>query len=633
MEEKFSRLAPYATTKNVLLMNGEDHLFPEELLGDYIEKAKDPRLLHSNLEIFLEEIRKNREYLKKIRGEMRDCRRSPILSGVLSTRMYLKIRNHKCETLLEKFVEPISVIAHLHGMPYPKHLIQQAWKYLLQNQTHDGICGTSVDEVHREMLTRYAWVEEISDYVIRKAIAFIFGEETGDEREYMVFNPLNWKIKERIEIPVSGTSALQPVAEDGEDIPYDIIDNHIIFVDSLPPVGYRIYHLKKGAKPRVSKTNEKTIENEYLKVTANENGTVEIKDKRTGIKYESLNLLVDEGDAGDEYNFSPPEENERITSHSQKAMIKVLRGNVVSRIYVKFNLLLPEGLSRDRRRRKRRMVRCPVKIIYSLYRSIPRLDIKISVMNRAKDHRLRALFPTGIKVNKVTAASHFGVIERSVENGRWDDSWIEVPQPTKPHKGWVDLSDDFSGLTFATKGLSEYETTPKGDIYITLLRSVGWLSRNDLKTRKVRAGPEIETPEAQCLGTHEFEYSIIPHPGGWENGYMLANQFINFSHIFPVATQKNASEDFSLLSLTPPLTLSSIKRSEDNKGVIIRFYNPTDKEINGELIFSIPLRDISVVNLREKEINENDVEILRKEKRVITIAVKPYKIITLKLIV
>ncbi len=634
VEGKFSRLARYATTQNVLLMNGEDHLFPEELLGDYIEMAKDPRLMHSNLEIFVKEIRKNRANLKKLSGELRDCRRSPILSGVLSSRMYLKIRNHRYEALLEKYVEPLSVIAYLQGMLYPAHLIRQAWKYLLQNQTHDGICGTSVDEVHREMLTRYAWIEEISDYVIKKAIAFIFGEEKGNKREYMVFNPLNWEVKERIEIPVSGNLKLHPLTEKDDEIPSDVVDGHLIFVDSFPPLGYRVYRLeeeKNSSNVPPSEAGEGSIENEYLKITVKGNGSVDMEDKRTGKRYKGLNLLVDEGDAGDEYNFSPPEEDYVVTSSAQRAKIRILRGNVISRIYVDFDLPLPESLTADRKRRKRRRIRCPVKIVYSLYRGIPRLDVKVTIINKAKDHRLRVLFPTGIKVEKVVAASHFGVIDRKVDVERWDDSWIEVPQPTKPHKGWIDLSDGSSGFMIATKGLPEYEATGDGNLYITLLRSVGWLSRSDLRTRKIRAGPEIETPEAQCIGRHEFEYSLIPHKGNWENAYALANQFIYSPQAFPIASEKNIPKEFSLLSLNPPLILSALKKSEKDENIIVRFYNPTDREITGEMVLSFPIANVSVVNLREREVQDPGIRILSKERERIKLVVKPYKIVTLKL--
>ena len=123
VQEKAERLKPYATTKNILLMNGEDHLFPEEKLPEYMKEYQrehpEDSLIHSNLEIFVDEIRKVKHLLNRFTGELRDCRRAPILSGVLSTRMYLKQENHRCEVILEKFVEPLTTCL-LYTSPSPR---------------------------------------------------------------------------------------------------------------------------------------------------------------------------------------------------------------------------------------------------------------------------------------------------------------------------------------------------------------------------------------------------------------------------------------------------------------------------------------------------------------------------------
>ncbi|GAG69611.1 unnamed protein product, partial [marine sediment metagenome] len=49
--------------------------------------------------------------------------------------------------------------------------------------------------------------------------------------------------------------------------------------------------------------------------------------------------------------------------------------------------------------------------------------------------------------------------------------------------------------------MPEYEIIPDNNtIALTLVRSVGWLSRGDLEYKKGNAGPSFATPEAQCLG-------------------------------------------------------------------------------------------------------------------------------------
>ncbi|MEN8196999.1 MAG: acyl-CoA dehydrogenase family protein, partial [Pseudomonadota bacterium] len=67
-------------------------------------------------------------------------------------------------------------------------------------------------------------------------------------------------------------------------------------------------------------------------------------------------------------------------------------------------------------------------------------------------------------------------------------------------------------------GLNEIAPITAADasvgLAVTLLRAVGWLSRDDLPTRNHKAaGPMIPTPEAQCIGVHKFQLGILPFTG------------------------------------------------------------------------------------------------------------------------
>ena len=63
-------------------------------------------------------------------------------------------------------------------------------------------------------------------------------------------------------------------------------------------------------------------------------------------------------------------------------------------------------------------------------------------------------------------------------------------------------------------GPFEYELLPDA-IAVTLLRCVGWLSRDDLKRRPGHAGPGISTPGAQLLGDHSFDFGVAGEVAGW----------------------------------------------------------------------------------------------------------------------
>ena len=74
-----------------------------------------------------------------------------------------------------------------------------------------------------------------------------------------------------------------------------------------------------------------------------------------------------------------------------------------------------------------------------------------------------------------------------------------------------------------------------------------------------------------------------------------------------------------------------MKKAENSGELVIRFYNPTERKIEGKLSCTFPVEEIRTANLREKESSIEGVEIIERREREITLQVAPYKIVTLKL--
>ena len=73
----------------------------------------------------------------------------------------------------------------------------------------------------------------------------------------------------------------------------------------------------------------------------------------------------------------------------------------------------------------------------------------------------------------------------------------EVPLPTFPARGLVAAG----GIVVLLDHVMEYELVDDGrELALTLLRSVGLISRNVHPYREIPAGPELAVPEAQCHG-------------------------------------------------------------------------------------------------------------------------------------
>ncbi|GAA3136077.1 hypothetical protein [Nonomuraea salmonea] len=63
--------------------------------------------------------------------------------------------------------------------------------------------------------------------------------------------------------------------------------------------------------------------------------------------------------------------------------------------------------------------------------------------------------------------------------------------------------------------VTEYEVNDD-ELALTLLRSVGYLSRNRNSLRPEPAGPQLPTPAAQSRGLRTVNLALMPYLGSWE---------------------------------------------------------------------------------------------------------------------
>ncbi|MHA2042898.1 MAG: hypothetical protein ACW975_13660 [Candidatus Thorarchaeota archaeon] len=139
--------------------------------------------------MFIDRIKQKQDTLKRFRGEFRRSKYENLLSGVYSTRVYLKQMNEYVQRLLERSVEPWCSVAYALGSAYPRDQITMAWKYLLRNHPHDDICGCSIDEVHDDMVQRFRWVDEIAGSILEEAYEAIAKVHETESTGIVVANP------------------------------------------------------------------------------------------------------------------------------------------------------------------------------------------------------------------------------------------------------------------------------------------------------------------------------------------------------------------------------------------------------------------------------------------------------------
>jgi len=719
MKRVISYFEKYTATPFVLLNSGSDHheARPEipTIVKQWNENYPEKFMEQNDVEYFVSKVLDSHPKLKSFQGELRGGKHAHLLSGVLSARMWIKQRNTSIEYLYEKYTEPFATITWVlddyNEFRYPQGYILTGLKWLIKNHPHDSICGCSIDQVHDEMKIRFDWAEQIGEEVFKSSVLYLTDlinyNTNGNKIPFIVYNPLPWKRRDimhfNILSHVKKATIKSPgdftiVDSNGENIPYQVkhineesryqmvfsMSHSCSFLAEVPACGYKVFYLIPDQKPEIFnvkdlnfKLRENSIENEFYRVEITLKGIIQVVDKESNELFENICYFEDVGDWGDEYDFAGPRENQMDLQFSSEdlnilSLEPYIDGSSQKTIKIEANLNLPLSLTEDRYNRDDYLVSNGISIYITLYKGIKRVDFKVILDNNSKDHRIRVLFPTKIKTETVDCDGHFYVLPRNIDLPV-AEKWAQKPLPTNHQKDFVSVSNNKRTFSLVNKGLPEYEAIKNNDetitLAITLLRCIEWLSRHDLSTRGNNAGPDLNTPAAQCIGKHEFEFSIITHEGvsSWIDAkiHRVGKEVNNpIKVVFPStvrssirALDKVVIKPFGILthfdipymksidSCVPPelsfleidnsnIVLSALKKSEQGNDLIVRVYNISSDLEKGKLNFyeKISILDAKIVNLleeatqREIKASINDISV-----NSIKITLEPHVIATLRI--
>ncbi|MBN1202480.1 MAG: hypothetical protein JXJ20_11535 [Anaerolineae bacterium] len=693
IEGAIDKLKPMANTDALLLMNGIDHAEAEPRIPEVIrranEKLSDVVIQQDTLHDHLERVRASGVDLPTFAGEFRWGRYSEILQGVYSTRIHLKQQNHAGETLLERYMEPLTALAWLSGADVSGNtpaLVDLAWHWLLLNHPHDDIYGSGIDEVHHEMDFRFSQSKQIADVLVRDHFRLLARQIDMSAQEgtpVLVYNPLGWArddiVEALIEFEFNDPHAgnFQIVNAAGEIVPHQVIEDEerfwmevlkpnrkrcvrVLFPAHVPAFGWATFYAQPVTHSVLAAlgpltASERDAENKFLAFTIADDGGLTVTDKVTGHTYSGLHHFYDVEDTGDEYTYCPlPENSQTISTEGVTAAItREENGPCRVTFRIERTLRIPQGLSADRQRRSGETVALPIVSYVRLYVDQPGLYITTEIDNQAHDHKLSVQFPTKLQVAQAHVDESFMVAERDLH---LPDStgWVEDPTPLMHQRTFTDLSDGTRGVAIINRGLPSVEVTPDGTIALTLLRAVGWLSRNDLWVRRIAAGPLVPTPGAQCIGPYRYEYAIHPHAGDWQNAHRVAHNAnapllarradthpglelreMNITRddpslVTPIPWPRggNLPPVMSVMDVSSPaLVLSAVRRSARDT-LIVRVYNITRETVTGTITCGLPFSGVYRANLAE----ERQAPVAFSAERQITLDVRGGEVVTLEFV-
>lgn len=629
-----------ATTDHILIPNGHDQMPLQKNITDVVEQFHhiypDKHFFLSSYDNLFKELEKKDNY-DTLHGELLDGKYMRVHRSIFSSRSDIKTMNTMIENKLTNILEPLASLAYTLGFDYYHGVIEPIWKEMMKNHAHDSMGCCCSDKVHQEIVNRFMIANEkidrLIDFYKRKITDAMDCHISLDK--LTVFNLLAYQRKEVIEAQITTRmKSFKLVDKDKQIIPFEIVHQEIIdpgiidrqivhygnydpfvrytihFKDSIPAMGYKTYFiLEDEIQKEISMQDCSLFENEFYKISFHDNGTIDIYDKKRDCLYQEVLLLEDGSDDGDGYDYSPIKDDYIIRSHHVKANIEIQQNGMKKVAQISYDMSLPKDLNS----RKEKVCDGQIHVCFEieLKDGSSYIGIKAHIQNNVKDHRLRVMIPLQIQGKMSISDFQFGMIKRPVYDLSMDvwekEKWSERPDSIYPMLSYVTIEG--SHMAAITNSIREYEIVGKNyeTLALTLYRSVGYLGKEDLVRRPGRpSGIKLPTPDSQLLKEMTFEFALTSYSNDKDLS-ILAKEYLTplvSYNKMPYNAMKLNDVDFftpyeySLFEQESHLTLSTLKKAENEDRLVLRVFNTCEE--NQSLKLNIPLEN--TINLNEEHI-------------------------------
>ncbi|MFI2958825.1 MULTISPECIES: mannosylglycerate hydrolase [Priestia] len=665
IDKYFAVLDRGATTKNIILPNGHDQMPIQQNIFTIMDKLKtlypEREFFLSKYENVFEELEKN-EDLPLLQGEFLDGKYMRVHRSIYSTRTDIKAANTRIENKITNVLEPLASMAYKLGFEYHHGLIELIWKEIMKNHAHDSIGCCCSDKVHREIMNRFFLAEEKTDQLIefykRKIVDSVQADNDFDR--LAAFNFLPYKREEVLTTTIiTKLKTFTLTDKDDNQVPFDVLNSEVMdpglidrqivhygnydpfikytvqFKDTLPSMGYKTYFVVPSEQDSIQNQCQqvKEIETEFYHITANKNGTINLFDKQLNQLFNNVLLLENGGDDGDEYDFSPLENEQLLYSNNVNATVLMTENKYEATVEIHYTFDVPKNLEARKYRNINSSIDISMKLIIPMHKQI--ISIEMEINNQAEDHRLRALIPTEIASSFSVSDNQFGTIKRDVYDSAMDlwqqEGWDERPDSIYPMLSFVSLADYNKGVSVLTNSIREYEIIGENyeTIALTLFRSVGTLGKEELIRRPGRpSGIKLPTPDSQMIGKLRLEFALVTHSNS-ANIARIAKHYttpVHFYNKIPFNAMKLNKENistpmsFSLLTEeNSDMVISTLKKAEKDSALILRFYNAASKEKIA--LFKLKAEEVYEINLNEKpiqtlQVNDSSISLPVKSNQV-----------------
>lgn len=686
-KECFEKAGGRSATKHIYFPNGFDQApirtnLPE-IIKERNEKDPENEYVISCIEDYIKDVKSENPELEEVSGELVIAKHMRIHKSIFSSRSDLKVMNTQIQNYVTNVMEPLLALSYNLGNDYPHEAVGEIWKLLFENAAHDSIGSCISDTANEDVYVRYKQARDIAVNLVELHSRLIATSVKNDaEMTFTLINTLPQKRNDTVVIKTyipGGDFAI--LDEKGNKVDYTVIESRdltdyvlsqtikldpsrkfyvpskvleatiAIKTNDVPAFGYVQYTLDTKGNSAKNLEKKNTLENEFYAINVEEDGSLTITDKENNVTYKNQGVLVENGDDGDSFNYSPPRKDLEVFSNKSECSVEVSGSDIYDQAVIKFNMVVPKDL--EERAEGKVSVNLPITMTVALRKDSKVIDFNVHVDNKGLSHRLCVLFDSQIVSSFNYADEQFGSIKRpnyyekemklymaSAENktekktgvqelANWandQSTWQEPPISIEPTQSYVSLTDGKQGIAVIPQGVREYEVLDDHMIRLTLFRTYGFMGKENLIYRPGRASGEriIETPAAQLLKEMDFAFGFTTYASDINEAnvdtlakayntnievYTYA-EFLNGRLIFSQREIEGTKESrYSLFETENKLVVSAIKKAEDNDGYIIRLFNGKNHEnISDTIKFNFDVKEAYYTNLREEKTEDIKVE-------------------------
>ncbi|MCF1602590.1 alpha-mannosidase [Tetragenococcus halophilus] len=607
----------------------------------------------SDYPTFVKEIRQENN-LPQYQGELREPVYARVHRSIGSVRSQFKLNNFHLEQTILRRVEPLMVIAKSIGLEISSTLLSRLWKKVLENQAHDSLGGCVSDNVAEDILHRTKEAEEIAEGIENLITKRIADTLELDDNQVLVFNTdiVAFKGQKKVHIVsrsknirfTNGERAtiiqekyyperknVQRETSTGNEYitepSYFELD---VLVDvEIPSLGYTVIEFEE-VEDRLSEKvyqDEQSISNHKYTLSFVDGEVVLIT--ASGKKMTDFLRIVDCGNEGDTYDFSPLANEKEAVLNFQNASSEVDEFGqtlIISGI-ADLPLNLDERMKNNGKKQQ---------VDYQLALRLTDNNIiegKVIIDNQVLSHRMRLQIQVDDPTGKSIAQIQNGFVENEPTSvsENWNEYYVEKPVDLQVFDKSVTVKQPDSHITFFSDGMKEYERN-KDKLYITLFSATGQLGKADISWRPGRASGDttkeghiiMPTPLAQEKGEREFTFALEIDDGlpdykaiaqtaskRLTPSISYQKQGLNlFIHrldnkIWPQENQLVLDKEYSAFQLDTDLSVSAIYPSyTKTNAFVLRLANPTE---NGVGLPSGFMQEHKMINAIEEEVERENI--------------------------